>query len=230
MSGLAWLLAVLASLPMFHVFHLKSIKGVKKCENIFRTKPIFHRQAFLTYISIMVFVLPFTIISVCYVRIFLKIQEKVGESTKDGSRRQAPKAGKVRLQSTQSNTLPKAKIKTLKMTFVIVLVYIMCGIPYFIGEMIMSYGVHCMMSQLVYGIIGGLAAANSAANPYVFLLFNAKRVNRSRQPKLQYSDGVQRTTGTSVNIARSDTDAVTCMNYYKWNQRRQEKMELFPMK
>ncbi|KAK3096639.1 hypothetical protein FSP39_001955, partial [Pinctada imbricata] len=227
MAGVAWVVSVAASLPMFYVFHVNSINGIDKCENIFRTKPLSHRQAFLTYVSIMVFIIPFIVLTISYIRIFLKIQEKVGESTKDGTRRQSVKAGKIQLQSTQTSTLPKAKIKTLKMTFVIVLVYIICTTPYFIGEMIMSYGSHCIMSKLVYGLIGGLAAANSAANPYVFLLFNTKRVKRPQQMKLHYSDGVQRTAGTSLNGAR--TEATPIMNY-RWSQRRQKDVELSQLK
>ena len=55
---------------------------------------------------------------------------------------QVIKPGKVHLQSTPSSSLPKAKIKTLKMTCVIVSVFLICGLPYFILEMIYNFGDH----------------------------------------------------------------------------------------
>ncbi|WAQ97795.1 ITR-like protein [Mya arenaria] len=39
----------------------------------------------------------------------------------------------------------RAKIKTLKMTFVILLTFIICSMPYFVVEMIMSYGKYCLI-------------------------------------------------------------------------------------
>lgn len=79
----------------------------------------------------------------------------------------------VHLQSTPSSSLPKAKIKTLKMTVVMVVAFILCGMPYPILEMIYSFGDHRIVSPELAGILGSMAVANSAANPYVFLLFNA---------------------------------------------------------
>lgn len=79
---------------------------------------------------------------------------------------------KVHLTSTGSSSLPKAKIKTLKMTLVIVAAFILFGLPYFVAEMIMSYGDHTSINKNVYGMLGGVAPANSAANPYIFLLFS----------------------------------------------------------
>ena len=72
------------------------------------------------------------------------------------------------------SSLPRAKVKTLKMTLVIVLTFILFGLPYFVAEMIMSYGNYKALDKTVYGLLGGLAPANSAANAYIFLLFSAK--------------------------------------------------------
>ena len=79
----------------------------------------------------------------------------------------------VHLTSTGSSSLPKAKIKTLKMTLVIVVAFILFGLPYFVAEMIMSYGDYKSLNRAVYALLGGVAPANSAANPYIFLLFSA---------------------------------------------------------
>ncbi|XP_050401593.1 arg8-vasotocin receptor [Patella vulgata] len=173
MCLVGWGFAALTSVPLFFVFHIRydPIKEMYKCENTFRGKPMIHRQAFLTYAAIVSFLLPLIILVISYIRIFLKIAQKAAESK--NSKRQSFKPGKIHLTSTANTSLPKAKIKTLKMTVVIVAAYVICGLPYFVAEMIMSYDDYHKLSQALYGILGGIAAANSAANPFVFLLFNA---------------------------------------------------------
>lgn len=172
LAGGGWLLAALLSLPVMGVFHTKTHEnGDTLCENIFRGKPIWHRQIWMTWVTIVVFVIPFVMLIICYTRIFMEISKKAEQSNSVKFR---PQKGKVCLQSTHSSALPKAKVKTLKMTFVIVITFIICTMPYFIVEMILSYGNHCIISKKLYALLGGMAACNSATNPYVFLAFNLK--------------------------------------------------------
>ena len=176
MTSVGWATAALLSLPMFVVFHTNYVtepgpfQNLTVCESIWRFRPLYERQIFLTYVAVFVFYVPIIIIILCYVRIFLKIAEKANES--QSNKKQPCKPGKVHLQSTPSSSLPKAKIKTLKMTVVIVLTFILCSLPYHVMEMIYSYGDHTIISPVVASIIGGMGVANSAVNPYVFLLFN----------------------------------------------------------
>ncbi|XP_060080001.1 cephalotocin receptor 2-like [Ylistrum balloti] len=235
MAGAGWAVAALGSLPMLYVFRTNVVGGVQKCENIFRDLPRSHRKAFLTYAAVIVFLIPICLLIFCYTSIFLKIARKAKES--QTSKRHSIKPGKIHLQSTNSNSLPKAKIKTLKMTFVIVVVFLVCGIPYFIAEMIMSYGDHCIISDLVYGIIGALAAANSAANPYVFLLFNCNgRYSRDRKRSSSEAIG-NSTTRTVYSTASTRSDYVGDSKAiyqpsikYKWNANSQNSMEMNSMR
>ena len=177
MTLAAWITAGLLSIPMIAVFHQNFITnpnspfaGWLVCESIWRDRPIYERQIFLTYISIVVFEIPFIIIMICYVSIFLKISKKANESA---PAKPNAKPGKIHLQSTGSSALTKAKIKTLKMTIVILTTFIIFGIPYHVLEGIYNFGNHEMVPAMVASIIGGMAVANSVTNPYVFLLFNA---------------------------------------------------------
>ena len=102
----------------------------------------------------------------------MKVAEKANETTRGVNSHTSKKPGKIHLQSTGNTTLPKAKIKTLKMTVVIVLTFIFFGMPYPILEMIYSYGDHTLIPSAVASVLGGMAVANSASNPYVFLVFN----------------------------------------------------------
>ncbi|KAH9520282.1 [Arg8]-vasotocin receptor [Bulinus truncatus] len=173
MVSIGWGVAILCSTPVLYVFHLRydHTRNMTVCENIFRNKDISHRQAFLTYAALVNFLIPLIILCVCYIRIFLKIARKASDCRT--SKRQSFKPGKIHLTSnTTSATLHSAKLKTLRMTVVIVSCFIVCGMPYFIAEMIMSYGDHSVLSRDVYGLLGGIAVANSAVNPYIFLLFS----------------------------------------------------------
>lgn len=200
LAGMAWILAIAASLPMLYVFRINVSQlhdeSVTKCENIFRDRPVSHRRAFLTFVAVVVFLIPIIILLFCYIRIFLKISRKAKEGQK--SKNHPIKRGKVHLERSSTNTLPKAKIKTLKMTFVIVVAFLVCGIPYFVAEMIMSYGNHCLISQLLYGVLGALAAANSAANPFVFLLFNCKVCEQRDSPRSSQGSGASGVNHTSA--------------------------------
>ena len=108
---------------------------------------------------------------VCYVSIFLKISQKANEAS--SSKKQNCKPVKVHLQSTGNSSLSKVKIKTMKMTIVILSAFIICGFPYHILEGIYNFGDHSSVPPIVAAIIGAMAVGNSAVNPYVFLLFNA---------------------------------------------------------
>ena len=79
----------------------------------------------------------------------------------------------VHLTSTGSSSLPKARDKTLWMTVIIVGAFILFGLPYFVAEMILSFGDFKDVPPITYAILGGIAPANSVANPFIILYFNA---------------------------------------------------------
>ncbi|CAH1796167.1 unnamed protein product [Owenia fusiformis] len=170
LTGIGWGIAGVLSLPQFYIFRHGIRDGAPRCESIFRDVPPSHRQAYLTFVLLVTLLIPLAILTVCYVRIFWKIAVKAREGKSGNSE----KSGKVLLQSTPSSSLPKAKIKTLKMTVVIVSVYIICGLPYPFCEMIFAFGDFEMVHPIMWSIFGGMAVANSAANSWVFLAFNAE--------------------------------------------------------
>ena len=176
MAGLAWGSAWLLSTPQAYIFseQIEHQNGtnISRCKSHFDVVGIGHRRAYLTFIVIINFILPLITVTVCYVRIFFKIAEKVKESKM--SKKPTMKPGKVHLQSTTSSSLPKAKVKTLKMTIVIVMNFIICSAPYYSAEMILSYGDwKRLLPPVVWGLFAAVTIANSVTNPYIFLCFNA---------------------------------------------------------
>ncbi|KAH3841455.1 hypothetical protein DPMN_114919 [Dreissena polymorpha] len=170
MAGLGWSLAALVSLPVAGIFHTNANPdGGMRCENIFRYRPLWHRQIWICWVTFSVFLLPVITLLIAYIRIFMEISKKAFQRN---SLKYKPRNGEFCLQSTPSNSLPRAKSKTFKMTCVIILSFIICTTPYFIIENLLSFGLHCVISKKVYGLMAGMAACNSATNPFVFLVFN----------------------------------------------------------
>ncbi|CAH1252650.1 AVPR1B [Branchiostoma lanceolatum] len=64
-------------------------------------------------------------------------------------------------------------VKTLKMTLVIIMAFVLCGLPYFIVEIKVAFGGMSQLDMDVYAVLGVFAVANSAVNPFVFLFFNS---------------------------------------------------------
>lgn len=221
MAAIGYGAAAVLSLPQLGVFRQNFVttEGMffnkTVCETIFRDTPGWHRQLYLVFISIVVFYVPIVVIAFCYVRIYLKLSEKTADirtssssaataSHADASRG-VGRPGKVFLQSTRSSSLPKAKAKILKMTIVIVTAFVLFGLPYHVLEVFLSFGYHSLVSSAVMSVFGAMAVANSAVNPYVFLLFCGAHdclLRCLRNGRLPSSSG-----GTAAGDRRSGADS-----------------------
>ena len=78
-------------------------------------------------------------------------------------------------RASSRGLIPKAKVKTIKMTFVIVFVFILCWSPYILFDLLQVYELipNNETSQAVATFIQSLAPLNSAANPLIYCLFSA---------------------------------------------------------
>ncbi|XP_063230519.1 cardioacceleratory peptide receptor-like [Bacillus rossius redtenbacheri] len=159
-------------------------------------------QVYMTLVALTLFVGPALIISACYTVIVSTIWSKSRQLTTEpagvtggsrssrgsghGSGKSKPALRMPRLQQLQSEDqdsrrasskglIPKAKVKTVKMTFVIVFVFVVCWSPYIVFDLLQVYG-HVPRTQTniaVASFIQSLAPLNSAANPVIYCLFSA---------------------------------------------------------
>nr|XP_006811678.1 PREDICTED: cardioacceleratory peptide receptor-like [Saccoglossus kowalevskii] len=164
----AWIAAFVFSIPQAFVWKLGYRRnGVPKCTSIFSTLPGFHVKIYMVYASLVVFLIPFCIICILYLQILKTVWERGKEINLDSKHKKG--AGHKQM----SAIITRAKIKTLKMTLVIILTFIICGMPYFLMEMIVSNNNTVKVDPNVYAVLGIFALSNSAANPFVFLFFNS---------------------------------------------------------
>ncbi|KAG5876293.1 hypothetical protein JTB14_032520 [Gonioctena quinquepunctata] len=89
-------------------------------------------------------------------------------------------------RASSRGIIPRAKIKTVKMTFVIVFVFVICWSPYIIFDLLQVYG-HIPKTQTniaIATLIQSLAPLNSAANPVIYCVFSTHICGNLRCSKL----------------------------------------------
>lgn len=90
----------------------------------------------------------------------------------------APMTRKCESQQHGSGVIPKARIKTIKMTLVIVAAYILCWSPFCIINLCSVFRLMKEDSNITIAIktlTQSLAHLNSAVNPIIFWIFSSKR-------------------------------------------------------
>jgi neuropeptide S receptor 1 len=144
----------------------------------------------MSLVSIVLFIIPALIISLCYAIIVKTIWEKgTYLGPKDRGRKgvrngrkseEEDDAGSRRASSR--GIIPRAKVKTVKMTFVIVIVFIACWSPYIVFDLLQVFDQipKTQSSIAVASFIQSLAPLNSAANPVIYCLFSAQVVKTMR--------------------------------------------------
>lgn len=136
----SWMLSLLFSVPQMFIFSLQEVgsagSGVYDCWGDF-VKP-WGAKAYITWISLTIYIIPVAVLSLCYGLISYKIWQNFKLKTR---REQCisltPKTSKSNTLARVSSVklISKAKITTVKMTFVIVLAYIVCWTPFFSVQM-----------------------------------------------------------------------------------------------
>lgn len=67
--------------------------------------------------------------------------------------------------------LPRAKVKSIKMTLIVCLAFVVCWCPYFVFMLMDIYDIQGV-DQKVIMLFGMLYPINSAVNPFIYIMFN----------------------------------------------------------
>ncbi|XP_074097024.1 crustacean cardioactive peptide receptor isoform X2 [Cotesia typhae] len=160
----AWGLSVAFSIPIIFLYEEKLIQEKKQCW-IDLGSPV-NWQIYMSLVSFTLFIAPTIIICGCYLVIVTTIW------TQSSALRQSPMRDDRRASSR--GLIPRAKIKSVKMTFVIVFVFVLCWSPYIVFDLLQVYGYvpKTQTNIAVATFIQSLAPLNSAANPIIYCLFS----------------------------------------------------------
>ncbi|XP_075893174.1 oxytocin receptor b [Nelusetta ayraudi] len=170
----SWALSLLFSAPQAYIFSLRDVgDGVHDCWGDF-VQP-WGAKAYVTWMSLTIYIIPVAVLSVCYGLISFKIWQNFNlKTTREHflaltgrpSMRAHPlsRVSSVRLIS-------KAKIRTVKMTFVVVVAYIVCWTPFFFVQMWSAWDPAAPREDMAFIIAMLLASLNSCCNPWIYMFF-----------------------------------------------------------
>ncbi|KAF6074009.1 arginine vasopressin receptor 1B [Phyllostomus discolor] len=185
-----WLLAAILSLPQLFIFSLREViqgSGVLDCWADFRFP--WGSRAYITWTALAIFILPVAMLTACYSLICYEICKNLKVKTQtwrvegggwkiwDRALPPTPAAATRGLPSRVSSisTISRAKIRTVKMTFIIVLAYIICWAPFFSVQMWTVWDRNAPdedSTNVVFTITMLLGNLSSCCNPWIYMGFN----------------------------------------------------------
>ncbi|XP_042190688.1 arginine vasopressin receptor 1Aa isoform X1 [Callorhinchus milii] len=173
-----WMGSFILSAPQSFIFSLSEIEtgsGVYDCwANFILPWGI---KAYITWITVSVFIIPVLTLAACYICVCYNISKNVKYKTTNNSSESAVKNGLITSGVNVSNvkTISKAKIRTVKMTLVIVLAYIVCWAPFFSVQMWSVWDQKAPKddsTDTAFTLTMLLASLNSCCNPWIYMFFS----------------------------------------------------------
>uniref|UniRef100_A0A673JJ67 Type II GnRH receptor n=1 Tax=Sinocyclocheilus rhinocerous TaxID=307959 RepID=A0A673JJ67_9TELE len=120
---LAWSLSALIASPQLFIFRTVKAESVDftQCVTHGSFRERWHETAYNMFHFVTLYVIPLLVMSCCYTCILIEINRQLHKS----------KAGES-LRRSGTDMIPKARMKTLKMTIIIVLSFVVCWTPYYL--------------------------------------------------------------------------------------------------
>ncbi|KAG5264788.1 hypothetical protein AALO_G00258030 [Alosa alosa] len=128
MLFVAWTLSLLLASPQLFIFRAVKAEGVDfvQCVTHGSFQHRWQETAYNMFHFVTLYVFPLLVMSFCYTRILIEINRQMhkNKATKGG--------GEPCLRRSGTDMIPKARMKTLKMTIVIVASFVVCWTPYYL--------------------------------------------------------------------------------------------------
>uniref|UniRef100_A0A8C5H9G7 Vasopressin V2 receptor n=1 Tax=Gouania willdenowi TaxID=441366 RepID=A0A8C5H9G7_GOUWI len=170
----AWALALVLSIPQVFIFSRSEMApGEFECWGHFAES--WGLKAYVTWMTVAVFLLPALIITICQIRIFREIHNNIYLNFKKEDERARERGRKVSIGGARDGRghILKAMSKTVRMTLVIVLVYTICWSPFFIVQLWAAWDPNPPDQGVAFTILMLLASLNSCTNPWIYTAFSS---------------------------------------------------------
>ncbi|CAL1594423.1 unnamed protein product [Knipowitschia caucasica] len=219
-----WVCSLVLSTPQYFIFSLSEIQNgsqVYDCWAHF-IEP-WGARAYITWITVGIFLVPVAILMICYGFICRSIWNNIKYKKRRSSAGTAAKKGLIGKHSVSSvTTISRAKLRTVKMTFVIVLAYIICWAPFFTVQMWSVWDKNFQWDDsenTAVTLSALLASLNSCCNPWIYMIFSGHLLQdfvhcfsccgrfRSNLKKEDSDSSIRRTTLLTKMTNRSPTDS-----------------------
>ena len=179
----AWLLSLLLAIPQVFIFKKRAIKGTDVMECWADFHPPWTLWTYVTTFFLSVYILPFLILAVLYGRICYEVCKNfsfekkfplvgyrsnsggiiykfngTGHISVIGNSRSGSSSSMSSMRDSRRHSghrvISRAKLKTVKLTFVVVIAYLLCWSPFMITQMWWAYDVNAPYnSKFVHFII-----------------------------------------------------------------------------
>uniref|UniRef100_UPI00398EC6C0 arg8-vasotocin receptor-like n=1 Tax=Pristiophorus japonicus TaxID=55135 RepID=UPI00398EC6C0 len=172
----SWVGSFLLSTPQSFIFSLTEIEkgsGVYDCWANFILP--WGVKAYITWIAVSVFIIPVLTMVACYTCICYNIFKNIKYKTSKASSETSFKNGMITSGVNNVKTISKAKIRTVKMTLVIVLAYVVCWAPFFTVQMWSVWDHNAPKddsTDTAFTLTILLASLNSCTNPWIYMFFS----------------------------------------------------------
>ncbi|KAG5681243.1 hypothetical protein PVAND_010694 [Polypedilum vanderplanki] len=183
----AWFFAAMFSIPLFILYEETVIQGVTQCW--IELGDAWRWQVYMTSVATTLFFIPAIIITLCYAIIVKTIWDKgtykVPKKNCGGNQSNCDEDDRGSRRASSRGIIPRAKVKTVKMTIVIVIIFIACWSPYIVFDLLQVYD-QIPKTQTYIAVatfIQSLAPLNSAANPLIYCLFSAQVMRGLKRTK-----------------------------------------------
>eukprot|EP00092_Neocalanus_flemingeri_P015369 GFUD01016630.1.p1 GENE.GFUD01016630.1~~GFUD01016630.1.p1 ORF type:complete len:430 (-),score=35.45 GFUD01016630.1:169-1458(-) len=223
----AWVISVAFSVPILFFFNIHETEDYgTQCWIDFPAQ--WHWQLYMSLVALSLFIFPALIIAFCYTVIVITIWKKSKimqpplftsailprvPLTEARRQRIALEDAENRRASSRG-LIPKAKVKTVKMTFVIIFVFVLCWSPYIVFDLLQVFGLipNTPTSIAAATFIQSLAPLNSAANPIIYCIFSANigkyfRSSNCLSPCCKREDTFLSSSGQTTSSLLSSTNA-----------------------
>ncbi|CAI5636445.1 arg8-vasotocin receptor [Oreochromis niloticus] len=177
MIGSTWACSLVLSTPQYCIFSLSEVRpgsAVYDCWGHF-VEP-WGVRAYITWITVGIFVVPVAVLVFCYGFICRTIWRNLKYKTQRRKSAEASKSGMLSRSSVSSvSTISRAKLRTVKMTFVIVVAYVVCWAPFFTVQMWSVWDETFSWDDSENAAVtlsALLASLNSCCNPWIYMIFS----------------------------------------------------------
>ncbi|XP_053227860.1 vasopressin V2 receptor [Podarcis raffonei] len=160
----AWTASFLLSLPQLFIFSKTKLpSGAHECWAHF-AEP-WGVRAYVTWVTLMVFVFPTFFIATCQAMIFREVHRSLRLGPEGALRGRDSRQGQSPISGAVS--------KTAKMTLAIVLIYVFCWAPFFLVQLWSVWDPQAPLDGPAFTLLMLLASLNSCTNPWVYATFSS---------------------------------------------------------
>uniref|UniRef100_H3D4D8 Vasopressin V2 receptor n=1 Tax=Tetraodon nigroviridis TaxID=99883 RepID=H3D4D8_TETNG len=170
---LSWGLSLVLSLPQVFIFSRSEVApGVYECWGNFAES--WGLKAYVTWMTLAVFILPVLIITVCQVlRIYKKKTGSLSPAVSFQAGLRLPSSLHHSSAPRRGGEVTAAMTKTARMTLVIVLVFSICWAPFFSVQLWAAWDPDPPQNGVVFTLLMLLASLNSCTNPWIYSAFSS---------------------------------------------------------